>query len=597
MKQITSRISWTLWIQSGFFLLLLSGFLLIPIPIDAAVLYKSYIVRHDRGKDILCDPYIVQKNDFVTKLFEQRGEISGKDFPRFLSIFRRLNPHIRNINRILPGQNILIPLKELNPDTLPGQTTGVVTIPFVTLSNVSDLLKTYSTTHKVKRGDSISRIVAREYGKYGSQQYRKGITLFKFLNPEIKNLNRIYLGQALSIPNLALQNQPWYKSLFDDSGNLRNTVELNDLMMTEENALETTGAPVKADLPMPAFSKVASFLGAKLLTKGNYFFPQQEGGDVELDLARFPIMEFQDRTRLLFPQGNTIQRSDLEVIKSYWHSLKTVSASRGDSLEKVLDAVLASLYGDKQREKLLFSDHGVVVEVRSRWVFSESSRSGKTEKQICLTPIIKPKERTPDSIVRYLARNNIIIREEIAYKKDTTQINLDKPISYASEDIIRIEDSDQKTFVADLLIALGYRYAQECQITFPYAGIQIRAESNLVSRDNGKLLLIDFGDFYGEAILALEKAGFGIVQINDRDNFHAISKKLFGALDVSFTSDPTFFAVERSGKYNTSLMVPGCFLPKTKTSKVLITTSSLHDDLIQFFREQDMAVIMIETKR
>ncbi len=401
----------------------------------------------------------------------------------------------------------------------------------------------------------------------------------------------------LNIPNQVLRNQPWYESLFDNSGNLRNTVVLNNLLITKEKAPEAAGALDKGDRPVSAFTKVASFLDAKLLTKGSYFFPRQEGGDIKIDLAHFPIMEFRDGARLVFFQENRIQRSDLEVIKSYWHNVKEVSASREDSLEKVLDAVLVSLNKDKRKEKLLFSDHGVVVEVHARWIFAERSRSGKQERQICLTPISNPKERTPDLIVRYLARNNIIIREKIPDKKDTAQITRDKPISYASEDIIRIDDSDQRTFVADLLIALGYEYAQKCQITFPYAGIQIEAVSNLVSRNNEKLLLIDFGDFYGEAILALTKAGFGIAQVNEDDNFHIIIKKLLRALDVTFSSDPTFFAVERPGNYNTSLMVPGYFVPKAKTSKVLITTSQLHDDLIQFFREQDMTVIMIETKR
>jgi len=65
-------------------------------PADSAFLYKSYIVHQDRGRDILCDPYIVKKNDYVLKLFKQKGEIAHKDFPEFLRIFKRINPHIHN---------------------------------------------------------------------------------------------------------------------------------------------------------------------------------------------------------------------------------------------------------------------------------------------------------------------------------------------------------------------------------------------------------------------------------------------------------------------------------------------------------------------
>ena len=92
-----------------------------PLVSHGAFLYKSYIVRQDRGQDILCDPYIVQKDDYVLKIFRQRGEISHADFPEFLRIFRRINPHIPNIDKVLPGQHIFIPLKKLAHNSLQGQ--------------------------------------------------------------------------------------------------------------------------------------------------------------------------------------------------------------------------------------------------------------------------------------------------------------------------------------------------------------------------------------------------------------------------------------------------------------------------------------------
>ena len=51
------------------------------------MLLKDYVVRYDRGWDILCDPYQVQKGDWVLKIFRQKGEIVLEDFREFLSIF------------------------------------------------------------------------------------------------------------------------------------------------------------------------------------------------------------------------------------------------------------------------------------------------------------------------------------------------------------------------------------------------------------------------------------------------------------------------------------------------------------------------------
>ena len=143
-------------------------------PVRSAVLYKSYLVKYDRGWDILCDPYVVQNDDWVYKIFRQKGELSAKDFSEFINIFKRLNPHIHNIDRIRPNQNIIIPLKKIEPGTFPNQDTGVVSIPFVTLSKLSDLLGAYAKPYEVQKGNTISELIADRYGTFGSNVLPRG---------------------------------------------------------------------------------------------------------------------------------------------------------------------------------------------------------------------------------------------------------------------------------------------------------------------------------------------------------------------------------------------------------------------------------------
>ena len=49
-------------------------------PADAAVLHKSDIVKLDRGREVLCDPHIVQKNGCVFMLLRQKGKIAAPGF-------------------------------------------------------------------------------------------------------------------------------------------------------------------------------------------------------------------------------------------------------------------------------------------------------------------------------------------------------------------------------------------------------------------------------------------------------------------------------------------------------------------------------------
>jgi transposase-like protein len=568
-------------------------------------------VRYDKGWDILCDPYVVQKDDWVFKLFRQRGEISHKDFPEFLNIFKRINPHIRNIDMIRPGQHIFIPLKKLKKDSLPGQSSGIVTIPFVTISNVPDIINPHSTEHIVQEGEFISRLIAQGYDtRYGTKPYNEAIKLFKLINPDVVDLDRIYPGQKLYIPDTSIRNKPWYKSLFDSSGNIIIKPDLNSSpAKTPEPFIPT----VKHDNTPSRFAEIASILDAKLLNKGIYSFPGHGKADYKLDLSSFPLIELKDKTKILLAlspdkdkdKGKKINEPDLTAIKSYWSNVKIVPIANKDSTEQALDAVMESFEKKAFKNKILFSDQGLKVEVSGKWIIEQPYFAGEEKTHLCITPVNDPDERTPDSIVRYLEQHNIIIKD---FLKDFTKDfngtkhkskkaqneNAEKdvrPLKNTTENVIIIDFADRKTFVNKLLTTMGYNYTQNVAITFPYAGIQIKALSNLISSSNGKLLLVDFEDLYGDAIIAIKKTGLDIIQIKKKDSVYEATKKILDALEVSYAKDPTFLAAKRPDTYNTSLTIPGYLISNKEKHKILLATDSINDGIAQFLTNKGIKVI------
>ncbi|MFV9646686.1 MAG: LysM peptidoglycan-binding domain-containing protein [Desulfobacterales bacterium] len=580
--------------------LFIAGWLIIliciiaPYSADSALLYKSYVVRCDKGMDILCDSYVVQKGDWVSKLFRQKGDISHKNFPEFLAIFTRLNPHIRDIDTIRPGQHILIPLKKLKKDSLPGQSSGVVTIPFVTISNLPDNIKHHSTEHIVQKGDFISRLISRSYGEYGTKLYKEGIVLFRLINPDIVNPDRIYTGQKLYIPNPSLRNKPWYKSLFDSSGNIIIKPDLNSSpAKTPEPSIST----VKHDNTPSPFAAIASILDAKFLNKSIYYFPRPNEVDYRLDLSSFPVIELKDNTKILLLIDKNIQDSDLNAIKSYWSNVKIVPITNKASTEQALESVFESFEKEAFKNKISFSDQGVKVEVKGKWIINQPYFAGKEKTHLCITPIIDPVERTPDLIARYLKQHNIIIKDVLKDFKKTKDKSKKAQNKDTAEHVIIIDSSDHKTFVNNLLTVMGYNYAQNVAITFPYAGIQIKALSNLISTDNLKPLLVDFGDLYGDAIIAIKKTGLDIIQITKKDSAYSVIEKIFDALKVSYTKDPTFLAAKRPVVYNTSLTIPGYLISNKKQDKILLATVPVHHNVIQFLTNKGIKVLLIDDCR
>jgi hypothetical protein len=562
----------------------------------AAFFYKNYVIRYDRGWNILCDPYVVKKDDWVFKLFRQKGEISNKDFPEFLRIFKRLNPHIHDMDMIRPGQHILIPLKKVDQNELPAQSSGVVTIPYLTHGTLPDDTATYSTDYRVKKGDCVSVLISQRYGNYGTPSYQEGEKLFRLMNPEIENLNLIYAGQMIRLPDPKKQNQLQPQTPLDSEA-VHKEPERRDRpdssVALDENISLSSGVNNPQEPSDSPLSKVASVLDAKLYNTGDYYLPRPGQEDYKVDLSQTPFIKLEDGKRVFFISDDEKQNADIEELKTFWKDVLIVNVTPDDSMEKVFDTVLSSLEGAVKKHPLSFSDRGVDVEVQGRWVIEKPRKKGEAMRHLCITVIDDLKEQTPQSIIRYLDQNNIIIKEILIGKRakappsNVSRFNIgdEKP------DIINV--SDHETFVKDLLIAMEYQYLPNKNISFQYAGVQINATSSLATKSDGNIFYIDFGNFYGDAIHAIEKSGYSIIQVKDNDSLDDIIQKLLGAMNASFIKNPTFLAAKRPADYNTRLTIPGFLMDHESKSEVLLTFAPLHYQVIRFLTDNDIRIIRI----
>ena len=561
----------------------------------AAFFYKSYVIRYDRGWNILCDPYVVQKDDWVFKLFRQKGEISNTDFPEFLRIFKRLNPHIHNMDMIRPGQHILIPLKKVDQNELSEQSSGVVTIPYLTNATLPDNATKDSTDYRVKKGDCVSILISQKYGSYGSPAYQEGEKLFRLMNPQIENLNLIYAGQMIRLPDPKNQNQPPSQPPIDTAAiqqtperdRLESSVAFDEKISLSSNV---NNQKEPSDSPLP---KIASILDAKLFNKGNYYLPRPGQEDYQIDLSQTPFIKLEDGKRVLFTSGDENQSADIMMLKSFWKDMVVINVAPEDSLEKVFDTVFGSLEGAAIKHRLSFSDHGVDVDVQGRWIIEKPGKNGEAIRHLCITMIDDLKERTPQSIIRYLDQNNIIIKEILIGKNIKEPKSNVSRFNIADKNLDIIDASDHEMFVKNFLIAMGYRYSPNSNISFQYAGIQIDATSNLATKSNDNLFYIDFGTFYGDAIQSIEKSGYSIIQIKNNGRLGDIIQKLLGAMNTSFIKDPTFLAAKRPAEHNTRLITPGFLMDHADMSMVLLTFAPLHHQVIRFLTDNDIRIIRI----
>jgi hypothetical protein len=275
--------------------------------------YKRYSIFKYKNVDILCEPYIVKKNDWLYKIFRKKGELS-KNFSHFLIIFKKINPTISSIDAILPGSRILIPLKKIGKGDYDQSTPGNVDVPVVEFSTIpEDLnLAPFIKKHKIKKGETVSSLINRGFLKKGGSLSKEGIKALQLANPDIKNINIIYEGAVIYLPDPSIKSQPWFNSLISGKA----TQSKTEIKEKDEKQLKIEA------YKLVQLKKYSSLIGGTLLSRGKMYFPKKNNSTQVIDLSLTPVIETDDGSKILITSGNNVNDALLKSVQMYWKDLK-----------------------------------------------------------------------------------------------------------------------------------------------------------------------------------------------------------------------------------------------------------------------------------
>jgi hypothetical protein len=301
-----------------------------------------------------------------------------------------------------------------------------------------------------------------------------------------------------------------------------------------------------------------------------------------------------DGTRIIFVDDTEQAKIDFSFLKSYWPNFRVVEMAEDTSV----DEIMASVFNKKPKQfvdnTITLKDNGLEVTVKAKWIKMHQTKQEGAARYLCITLIDNDRQYTSDAVKRYLDQHGIIIEDVLKGKTEKVGVETKEHIlkPFVLSDVTTIAPTDLESFIANLLDAMGYAYYKNVSISFPYAGIQVKATSNLVSTGRGNDFLIDFEDLYGDAIQEIKKTGLNTIQLKKDDSFNDIMKKILIALRVPYINDPVFFAAKRGTEFNTELRIPGYLLNQTAESQLLISTVPLHNRILQFLNEEGIKVIL-----
>ena len=170
---------------------------LIVIIVSAALVYQPAAAKEDTAQITLKKTavhhkklytYTVKQGDSLSNIIKHIPGITEKNISNNYQLIKELNPNISDLENLEPGQSLVIPGKPVT-ETEEKATTAVS----------SKISFTKGNLYKIKRGDTLFKII-RSQLKITENNIPKTLRIIKSINPEIRNVNKIYAGKTIKLP-------------------------------------------------------------------------------------------------------------------------------------------------------------------------------------------------------------------------------------------------------------------------------------------------------------------------------------------------------------------------------------------------------------
>jgi hypothetical protein len=345
--------------------------------------------------------YIVKKGEFITGIF--RSQMGDEPVP--VALIRQLNPGIKNLNRIFPGQRILLPVRETSDSA---ETSGA-----------GAERDAASRTYNIREGDSISRIILTELN-VDPEEVLPAYRILRKLNPDIADLNNLPAGQPLRLPpNLVRTDRPVAEPaqtavIPQETPPAIEPVQTIEIPPPEPPPAESAlRAPPFAERMLGIIRPVISRMGGTLTTQGNYFIPLRDNAQVTIDCSLIPVVELDDGSTVLLDFTSRLSENLKALINQSWTYYAFLPAEElGDDLASLQGIIRRSRNYSMSRvntplaltvkpEILVFPD----------WVIAAKKASGgKLYRQGLF--ILGANERPlPAGAAAFLEKNGLIVTE------------------------------------------------------------------------------------------------------------------------------------------------------------------------------------------
>ena len=394
--------------------------------------------------------------------------------------------------------------------------------------------------HRVKRGETLIRIMTKKYG-FTLREYYKALPRFKKLNPQVKDINLILYGFYILIPERS--SRPSAKEAPEAADIRLEQVSDVNLREVSANIFPKMGMEFKSD-------------GETVLELAGY-------GQVRIDNHRFPLVQFPGGKRLLLDYDGSFPERLKALLRKEWPDYKVIGVDQRSGLKGLMERV----FSDPQNftlsrdQTVVFGDRVKLI-LRGDWKVEASRESVLKGKVILLNLVEEGHLPIPQHLIDY-ARDYGFEVIEVRSKRSTGGQEM-SPKRGMEGMLVSIEPGDNATLSNQLLQIINQGFEENRPVKFqgaPLEGIEIEFVADRLLERGGEVFVIDFSNLPDDLISLARDFGAKVVRISKGDSFGDVVRKIYGALNIphTFSSYRIFRDLEKTPSYY-DVEVPAFFV-------------------------------------
>ena len=429
-------------------------------------------------------------------------------------------------------------------------------------------------TYTVKKGDHLLNIVKNITGLTKNRY-----SVIKRYNPHLKNLNLIHPGQKLVLPVSAKRSV----SQVGGSG--------------VPAAAEPTSARgvLQSGTTLPSASRLALMQGilkrmnGSMMTSGRYVIPIPELGQITIDCAMIPIIEFDDGSVVLMDYRGQLPDNIKSLIRKYWktHTVVRTDAARGALITLSAAVNASTAYTMSKAAGPLTLGQKPVCRLPVDWMISGKPASARTTYRHALVTLKTEEERLPRAVLAYLERHGLPVTEII--NDSVLPPWRDTPADKSFTVLSRLDPTSVKDLIIDLLTRTGLSPLADTTVPVfdsKTDGFDLSVTANIEVRRDKERVLFTTKRLPKQFTDILIAKGAEIVFLPTESPVQAIEKVLT-ALRIPYSTVPYVFPVStKTALEETNITFPTIRIAVQKGRPLYLIDFDMDGDIFSLLHDK-----------